>query len=93
MNKIFLACYRGRGDKLAHRLCDGITRFFTRGKYSHTEIAIVVRSPLTWWQIKMIWSLNAQRTQATAQVIPRYGHAVTCLSTPKGLASSVSLVR
>lgn len=27
MNKVFLACYRGRGDKLAHRLCDGITRF------------------------------------------------------------------
>ena len=42
MNKVFLACYRGRGDKLAHRLRDGITRFFTRGKYSHTEIAIAL---------------------------------------------------
>lgn len=42
MNKVFLACYRGRGDKLTHRLYDGITRFFTRGKYSHTEIAIAL---------------------------------------------------
>lgn len=40
MNKVYLASYHGRADKLFHRICDGITRFFTRGKYSHSEIAI-----------------------------------------------------
>lgn len=42
MNKVFLACYHGRADKLSHRICDRITRFFTRGKYSHCEIAIAL---------------------------------------------------
>lgn len=41
MNKVFLACYHGQADKLSHRIFDGITRFFTRGKYSHCEIAIL----------------------------------------------------
>lgn len=42
MNKVYLACYHGRADKLSHRIFDGITRFFTRGKYSHCEIAIAL---------------------------------------------------
>lgn len=42
MDKVYLACYHGRGDKLVHRICDNIIRFFTRGKYSHTEIAIAL---------------------------------------------------
>ena len=42
MNKVFLACYHGRADKLSHRICDRITLFFTRGKYSHCEIAIAL---------------------------------------------------
>lgn len=42
MNKVYLASYHGHADKLFHRLCDGITRFFTRGKYSHCEIAIAL---------------------------------------------------
>ncbi|MDO4440601.1 MAG: enoyl-CoA hydratase [Moraxella sp.] len=41
-NTVYLACYHGRADKLSHRIFDGITRFFTRGKYSHTEIAIAL---------------------------------------------------
>lgn len=40
MSKVYLACYHGRAKKLSHRLCDGITKFFTRGKYSHCEIAV-----------------------------------------------------
>ncbi|OAU97577.1 hypothetical protein [Moraxella catarrhalis] len=39
-NKVYLACYHGRADKVGHRLCDGITRFMTKGKYSHCEIVI-----------------------------------------------------
>ncbi|MPY07421.1 enoyl-CoA hydratase [Moraxella catarrhalis] len=42
-NKVFLACYHGRADKVGHRLCDAITRFITKGKYSHCEIAIKVQ--------------------------------------------------
>ena len=42
MNKVFLASYHGRADKLSHRIFDGITKFFTRGKYSHSEIAIAL---------------------------------------------------
>lgn len=42
MSKVYLACYHGRAKKLSHRLCDGITKFFTRGKYSHCEIAIAL---------------------------------------------------
>lgn len=42
MNKVYLACYHGRADKLSYRIFDGITRFFTRGKYSHCEIAIAL---------------------------------------------------
>lgn len=42
MNKVYLACYHGRAEKLSHRIYDGITRFFTRGKYSHCEIAIAL---------------------------------------------------
>lgn len=42
MNKVYLACYYGQADKLHHRICDGITKFFTRGKYSHCEIAIAL---------------------------------------------------
>ncbi|OAV00220.1 MULTISPECIES: hypothetical protein [Moraxella] len=42
-NKVYLACYHGRADKVGHRLCDGITRFITKGKYSHCEIAIKVQ--------------------------------------------------
>lgn len=42
MNKVYLACYHGQADKLSHRIFDGITRFFTRGKYSHCEIAIAL---------------------------------------------------
>lgn len=40
MNKIYLACYHGKASKRWHRICDGITKFFTRGKYSHCELAI-----------------------------------------------------
>lgn len=40
MNKVYLACYHGRASKRWHRICDGITKFFTRGKYSHCEIAV-----------------------------------------------------
>lgn len=41
-NTVYLACYHGRADKLSHRIFDGITRFFTRGKYSHCEVAIAL---------------------------------------------------
>lgn len=44
MTKVYLACYRGRADKPAHRLCDTMTRFFTRGKYSHCELAVPITS-------------------------------------------------
>lgn len=40
MTKVYLACYHGRASKRWHRVCDGITKFFTRGKYSHCEIAV-----------------------------------------------------
>lgn len=40
MNNIYLACYHGRADKWLHRLLDNATKFFTRGKYSHCELAI-----------------------------------------------------
>lgn len=40
MNKVYLACYHGRASKHWHRICDGITKFFTRGRYSHCEIAV-----------------------------------------------------
>ena len=42
MNQVYLACYHGRASRLSHRICDGITKFFTRGKYSHCEIAIAL---------------------------------------------------
>lgn len=42
MSKVYLACYHGRAKKLSHRLCDAITKIFTRGKYSHCEIAIAL---------------------------------------------------
>ena len=41
-DKVYLACYHGRATKLWYRICDGITRFFTRGKYSHCEIAVFI---------------------------------------------------
>ena len=40
MSKVYLACYHGRAKKFSHRICDGITKFFTKGRYSHCEIAI-----------------------------------------------------
>lgn len=40
--KVYLASYHGRADKLSHRIFDGLTKFFTRGKYSHSEIAIAL---------------------------------------------------
>ncbi|WFF38034.1 enoyl-CoA hydratase [Moraxella nasibovis] len=40
MNQVYLACYHGRASRLSHRICDGITKFFTKGGYSHCEIAI-----------------------------------------------------
>lgn len=43
-NSVYVAFYHGRADKLFHRICDGITRFFTMGKYSHCEIAIATDS-------------------------------------------------
>lgn len=39
-NKVFLACYHGRASKRWHRVCDALTKFFTRGKYSHCEIVV-----------------------------------------------------
>ncbi|OOS24643.1 enoyl-CoA hydratase [Moraxella pluranimalium] len=39
-NKVYLACYHGKATKRWHRVCDAITKFFTRGKYSHCEIAV-----------------------------------------------------
>lgn len=39
-NRVYLACYYGRASKLWHRTCDTITRFFTRGKYSHCELVV-----------------------------------------------------
>ena len=42
MNKVYLACYHGKARKSLHRFCDNLTRFFTRGKYSHCEIAIAL---------------------------------------------------
>ncbi|WP_432481705.1 enoyl-CoA hydratase [Moraxella sp. ZY200743] len=42
MSKIYLACYHGSAKKLSHRICDGITRVFTKGRYSHCEIAIAL---------------------------------------------------
>lgn len=39
-NTVYLACYHGKATKYIHRLCDNITRFFTRGKYSHCEIVV-----------------------------------------------------
>ena len=44
MSKVYLACYHGRASKLWYRICDSITKFFTRGKYSHCEIAIHLHS-------------------------------------------------
>lgn len=35
MNKVYLASYKAKGD-----LVDKIIRFFTRGKYSHSELVI-----------------------------------------------------
>ena len=40
MSKVYLALYHGRANKLWYRICDSITKFFTRGKYSHCEIAV-----------------------------------------------------
>lgn len=40
MTKVYLACYYGRASRVSHRLFDKITKFFTRGKFSHCEIAI-----------------------------------------------------
>ena len=40
MSKVYLACYHGRASKLWYRIFDNITKFFTRGKYSHCEIVI-----------------------------------------------------
>lgn len=42
MTNLYLACYHGKAKKPLHRLCDSITRFFTRGKYSHCELAIAL---------------------------------------------------
>lgn len=39
-HKVYLACYKGKAQKRLHRLCDNITKFFTRGDYSHCEIAV-----------------------------------------------------
>lgn len=40
MTKVYLACYKGKAQNRLHRLCDNITKFFTRGQYSHCEIAV-----------------------------------------------------
>lgn len=42
MHKIYLACYHGRAEKPVYRIFDNITKFSTRGKCSHCEIAIHV---------------------------------------------------
>ena len=42
MNNIHLACYHGKAKKRLHRLCDNIIKLFTRGKYSHCELAIAL---------------------------------------------------
>lgn len=42
--KIYLACYKGKTKKHLHRLCDKITKFFTRGQYSHCEIVVFERN-------------------------------------------------
>lgn len=39
-HKVYLACYKGKAQKRLHRICDNITKFFTRGDYSHCEIAV-----------------------------------------------------
>lgn len=39
-NKVFLAFYKGKADNRLYRFYDAITCFFTRGLYSHVEIAI-----------------------------------------------------
>jgi len=36
---IYIAFYKGRGGNWWQRCQDGLIRFFTRGKYSHCEIA------------------------------------------------------
>ena len=41
-DKVYLACYHGKATKLWHRICDNITKFFTRGKYSHCEIVVFI---------------------------------------------------
>ena len=40
MSNVYLACYHGRSSKLWYRICDSITKFFTRGQFSHCEIAL-----------------------------------------------------
>ena len=42
--KVYLALYKGRADKLSYRFYDSVTRFFTRGQYSHCEIAIHIHN-------------------------------------------------
>ncbi|OOF43535.1 hypothetical protein BKK49_00320 [Rodentibacter rarus] len=38
--QIYLALYKGKPKNRLERLQDGIIRFFTKGQYSHCEIAI-----------------------------------------------------
>lgn len=40
MSNVYLALYKGNGGNWWERLEDTLIRFFTRGKYSHCEIAI-----------------------------------------------------
>lgn len=46
-NNVYLALYKGKAKKLSHRICDSVTKFFTRGKYSHCEIAIANEDSFT----------------------------------------------
>ena len=42
--KVYLALYKGKADKRSYRFYDAVTRFFTRGQYSHCEIAIHIHN-------------------------------------------------
>lgn len=42
--KVYLALYKGRADKFSYRFYDAVTRFFTRGQYSHCEIAVHIHN-------------------------------------------------
>jgi len=42
---IYIAFYKGRGGNWWQRLQDSLIRFFTRGEYSHCEIAVDMFNP------------------------------------------------